>query len=45
MKIIDYFPLIKAEPITEKKKEELKDMHRFVNDLRKKHNITFLLKE
>lgn len=44
MKIIDYLPLIGAAPVTEKKKEKIKHMQRFVNDIRKKYNITFLLK-
>lgn len=45
MKIIDYPPLIDAAPVMEKKKEEIKHMQRFVSSIRKKYNITFLMKE
>ncbi len=45
MKIIEYPPLTDVAPVTEKKKEEIKDMQRFASNIRKKYNITFLLKE
>ena len=43
MKIFDYPPLIKADPITEEKKEKIAKISEFLTELRKKYGIKFSL--
>lgn len=43
MKIFDYPPLIKTDPITEDKKKKIEEMSELVTELRKKYKIKISL--